>query len=175
VRPQANPLPLGFLALAAATLLVGGLQLGWLEPSDGHDVALVLLAFVFPAQLVASIVGYQRGDIVAGTAMGILAGTWLSVGVVMLTHAPGSTSDALGLYLLLAAVAMLVPAVTSATLGGLKLVATVVLTTVALRFAATGLFELTASSSWKHAAGLIGVVLCAIAVAGAALVALQDA
>ena len=31
LRPIGNPLPLGFLALAAGTLLVSGLQLGWLQ------------------------------------------------------------------------------------------------------------------------------------------------
>jgi uncharacterized protein len=35
LRPIGNPLPLGFLALAAATLLVSGLQLGWLNPPRG--------------------------------------------------------------------------------------------------------------------------------------------
>lgn len=38
--------------------------------------------------------------------MGVLAGTWLTIGLVQLTGAPGATSDALGLLLLIAAVAM---------------------------------------------------------------------
>jgi succinate-acetate transporter protein len=79
LRPLANPLPLGFLALAGATLLVSGLQLEWLQPSDGMDVALILTAFVFPLQLVASVFGFLARDVVAGTGMGILAGTWLAV------------------------------------------------------------------------------------------------
>ena len=37
--PIGNPLPLGFLGLAGATLLVSGLQLGWLDASQGKDVA----------------------------------------------------------------------------------------------------------------------------------------
>jgi succinate-acetate transporter protein len=49
LRPIGNPLPLGFLALAAATVLVSGLQLGWLATDQGRDVALILIAFVFPA------------------------------------------------------------------------------------------------------------------------------
>jgi hypothetical protein len=36
LRPLASPLPLGFLALAAATLLTSALQLGWLAP-DSSD------------------------------------------------------------------------------------------------------------------------------------------
>jgi uncharacterized protein len=37
-------------------------------------VALILIAFVFPLQLVASILGFLARDVVAGTGMGVLAG-----------------------------------------------------------------------------------------------------
>ncbi len=110
LRPIGNPLPLGFLALAAGTLLVSALQLEWLQPTDGSQVALIIVAFVFPLQLLASVFGYLARDVVAGTGMGLLSGTWLSIGLVKLTSEPGATSDALGLFLLLAATAMLVPA-----------------------------------------------------------------
>lgn len=172
LRPLANPLPLGFLALAAGTLLVSGLQLDWLQPAEGSDVALILLAFVFPLQLVTSIFGYLARDVVAGTGMGLLAGTWLSIGLVTLTAEPGATSDALGLFLLLAAVAMLVPAAAS-SMG--KLAATAVLGTTAVRFAVTGLYELSAAELWKDVAGIVGLVLCALAVYAAAAMALEDA
>src|SRR5829696_7592748 len=172
LRPIGNPLPLGFLALAGGTLLVSGLQLGWLEPQAGTHVGLILIAFVFPLQLVASVFGYLARDVVAGTGMGVLAGTWLSIGLVQLMSQPGSTSDALGLFLLLAAVAMLVPAVASAT-G--KLVATAVLTTTALRFVTTGLYQLTAGDAWKAVAGVVGLILCALAVYAALAMAMEDA
>lgn len=173
LRPIANPLPLGFLALGAGTLLVSGLQLGWLAPTQGPDVALVLLAFVFPLQLVASIFGYLGRDVVAGTGMGLLAGTWLSIGLVTLTApAPGATSDALGLFLLLAGTAMLIPFSAAAT-G--KLAAAAVLGATALRFTATGLYELTASGTWKDVAGVIGLVLLALALYAALALALEDA
>jgi uncharacterized protein len=172
LRPIGNPLPLGFLALAGATLLVSGLQLGWLSESEGRNVALILIAFVFPLQLVTALFGYLGRDVVAGTGMGILCGTWLSVGLVTLTSPAGSTSDALGLFLLLAAVAMLVPA--SAAASG-KLVAVAVLGTTALRFACTGIYELTASDTWKDIAGVVGLALCAIAVYAALAIALEEA
>jgi uncharacterized protein len=172
LRPIGNPLPLGFLALAGGTLLVSGLQLGWLSDSQGKDVALILIAFVFPLQLVAAVFGFLGRDVVAGTGMGILCGTWLSVGLVTLTSPAGSTSDALGLFLLLAAVAMLVP--TAAAASG-KLVAVAVLATTALRFACTGIYQLSASDTWKDVAGVVGLALCAIAVYAALAVALEDA
>jgi succinate-acetate transporter protein len=172
LRPIANPLPLGFLALAAATLLVSGLQLGWLKPSEGHAVALILVAFVFPLQLLSSIFGFLGRDVAAGTGMAVLAGSWLSMALVALMSPPGSTSDALGLFLMIAAVAMLVSASAAAT-G--KLVPAAVLTTTALRFAATGAYQLTAGSSWKQVAGIVGLCLCALAVYAALAMALEDA
>jgi len=172
LRPIANPLPLGFLALAGGTLVVSGLQLGWLEPADAHDVALILLAFVVPLQLVTSVFGYLGRDVVAGTGMGLLSGIWLSVGLVMLGAEPGGTSDALGLFLLIGAVAMTVPALTA--VSG-KLVPAAVLTGAALRFATTGVYELSASKTWEDAAGIVGLALCAIAVYAALALALEDA
>jgi uncharacterized protein len=172
LRPIGNPLPLGFLALAGGTLLVSGLQLGWLEPKDGQHVALILLAFVFPLQLVASIFGFLGRDVVAGTGMGVLAGTWLSISLVQLTSPPGSTSDPLGMLLLLSATAMLVPAAAS-SMG--KLVPALVLVTTAVRFATTGLYELTASSAWQDAAGVVGLVLCGLALYAALAMVLEDA
>src|SRR3954452_14236426 len=111
LRPPGHHLPLGFLGLAAASTVVAGLQLEWFNPTEGHTVALVLIAFVFPVQLIASIFGYLNRDAVAGTGMGVLAGTWLTVGLVQLGANPGSTSKALGLFLFVAATAMVLPAI----------------------------------------------------------------
>ena len=171
LRPLGNPLPLGFLALAAATLLISALQLDWLQPQEGSQVALILIAFVFPLQLLASILGFLSRDVVAGTGMGILAGTWLSIALITLTGPAGATSDPLGIFLLLAATAMAIPAAASAT-G--KVVPAAVLATTALRFAATGLYEITASSAWEDTAGIIGLALCAVAVYAAAAMAIED-
>lgn len=173
LRPIANPLPLGFLALAAGTLLVSGLQLGWLAAAESRDVGLILLAFVVPLQLVASVFGFLARDVAAGTGMGLLSGTWLSIALVTLSAPePGATSDALGLFLLLAGSAMLVPFAAAAT-G--KLVPAAVLGTTALRFGLTGLYQLTAASGWKHAAGIVGLVLLGVALYAALALALEDA
>jgi succinate-acetate transporter protein len=172
LRPIGNPLPLGFLGLAGGTLIVSGLQLGWLDQSQGTQVAVMLIAFVFPLQLLTSIFGYLGRDVVAGTGMGVLAGSWLSIALVMLTSAPGSTSDALGLLLLLSGVGLLIAAVAAAS-G--KLVATAVLGTAAVRFACTGMFELTASGTWEDIAGVVGLVLLALGIYAAMAIALEEA
>ncbi len=172
LRPLANPLPLGFVGLAGATLLLSGLQLGWLEAEEGQAVALALIAFVFPLQLLTSIFGYLACDVVVGTGMGILCGTWLTTGLIVLTSPPGAASDALGLFLLLAATAMLIPA---AAASAAKLVPAAVLGGAALRFAVTGVYELSGSGSWEDLAGVVGVALCALALYAALAMALEDA
>jgi succinate-acetate transporter protein len=172
LRPIANPLPLGFLALAAGTLMVSALQLGWLASSDGATVAIFLIAFVAPLQLVTSVFSYLARDIVAATGMGILSGTWLSIGLVMLNSPPGATSDPLGLFLLMAGIAMWAPA---AGAVATKLVPAAVLGTAGLRFLVTGAYELSAASSWQHIAGIVGLILCGLGVYAAYAMILEGA
>jgi uncharacterized protein len=173
LRPLANSLPLGFLALGGGTLVLAGLQLGWLDPTQGHAVALILLGFVFPLQLVAAVLGFLSRDVVAGTGMGILAATWLAVALVTVTAAPGSTSAALGLLLIFSAGALLVPAVV-ATSG--KVVPVVVLLTTSLRFLTSGIYELGvgAGVGMKETSGVVGLVLCAVAFYAALAMAIED-
>jgi uncharacterized protein len=102
--------------------------------------------------------------------MGILASTWLTVGLVMLPSPPGSTSDALGVLLIVAAIAMLWPA-TAAWLS--KLVPAAVLTLASLRFASSGAYQLTASDTWADLTGWIGIVL-GVAALYAALASLLE-
>jgi uncharacterized protein len=44
-----------------------------------------------------------------------------------------------------------------------------------LRFACTGIYELTASGTWQDIAGVVGLMLCAVAVYAAWAVALEEA
>jgi uncharacterized protein len=172
LRPLASPLPLGLLGLAGATFVLAGLQLGWAEPAEGHQVALIVIGFTVPLQFSASLWSFLAHDAPAATAMGLLSGIWLAVGLVTLSSAPGSTSDALGLFLLVAAVAMLAPAVAA---SATKLVPAAVFATAALRFFLGGLNQLTGDAGWADAAGIVGLVLCALAVYAAYAAELEDA
>lgn len=160
LRPLAGPLTLGFFGLAAATFLLAGLQLGWLAPTEGRQVALCVLAFTVPLQFTASIVGFLARDGVAATGMGLLSGIWAGTGLVLLTARPGATSNALGLFLLVAGVAMLAPASAAAAS---KRVPSLVLATAGLRFVLTGIYEISGSGTWKHAAGVVGLILAVLA------------
>lgn len=172
LRPVAAATPTGFLGLAAATVVLAALNLGWVSSSEAHTAALVMIAFVFPLQATASIFGFLSRDGIVATAMAVLAGTWLTVGLATLTSPPGSTSDVLGVFLLMSAVAMLIPAV-GASLS--KLVPALVLGTAALRFATSGVYQLTSSAGWARVTGWIGIVLGILAVYAALAALLETA
>jgi succinate-acetate transporter protein len=171
LRPLASPLALGFFGLAGASITLAGLQLGWAEAAEGRNVALIVLAFTVPVQALASILGFLARDAVAATGMGLLAGIWGATGLVLLTSEPGSTSDALGLFLLLACVATLAPAA-AATQS--KLVPALVLGSAAIRFGLGGLHQLTGNEALEDVAGAWGLWLTAIAVYAGWAVELED-
>lgn len=168
LRPIGSPVALGFLALAGASLALSGTQLGWIPLTETRYVAFVLVAFAFPLELLASIFAFLARDSGVGTGMAILAGSWLAIALVKLASAPGSTSAALGTFLVFAGAALTVPAI-GAALG--KLVPALVLLTAALRFFLTGLYQLTASAGLQSAAGIAGLVV--LGLAGYAALALE--
>jgi succinate-acetate transporter protein len=171
LRPIASPLALGFLALGGATLVLSGLQLGWFAPQESSYVALALMAFGVPLQLLSSIFGFLARDPAAATGMGVLAASWFTIGLVKLDSAPAATSTVLGVFLVFSGSALLVPVV-GAALG--KLVPTIVLLTAALRFFLTGLYQLSANPGLQYAAGIIGLVLLGVAFYAALALTIED-
>jgi succinate-acetate transporter protein len=161
VRPVASPSTIGLFGLAAGTFVLAGLQLEWVPQEQGDHVAFVLIGFAFASQLLASIVAVLARDVVVATAMCVLALTWLVTGLVLWTAPPGSTSDALGLLLIASCVTMALIGLT-ATLS--KVVPGIVFLVAAVRFGLTGVYELSADDGWKTAAGVVGLVLAALAV-----------
>lgn len=111
LRPLASPLPLGFLALFVGTMLVSAQQLHWVPVAETHHLALGVLVLTVPLQLIACIYGFLCRDVIASTGLGVLAGTWATIGVTLLTSVPGLNSPGLGILLVVAAGALLVPSV----------------------------------------------------------------
>src|SRR4051794_35689578 len=103
--------------------------------------------------------------------MGILTGTWLSIGVVMLRAAPGTTSRALALLLAMSAVGLALAA-GGAAMG--KVVPAAVLATTSVRFAVTALQQWTAADWCRTAAGVVGAFLAVLAVYAAVALLLED-
>jgi hypothetical protein len=172
LRPLASPLPVGFLALAIGSFVLAGLQLKWISATQGHAVGLCLIGLVVPLQAVSFVLGLLARDQAAGTAMGLLTGSWLAIGLVTLTGRPGATSGALGLLLTGSAAALLVPAAAAAAA---KPMAGAVITTTALRFGCAAAYELGAGAGWRTTTGVIGLVLAALGWYAGCALALEDA
>jgi uncharacterized protein len=161
VRPLASPSTIGLFGLAAGTFVLSGLQLGWVPQEQGDQVALALIGFAFVSQIIASIVATLARDGVVASAMAVLSLTWLVIGLVMWFGQPGATSDALGLLLIVSCVTMALIGLTAAMS---KLAPALVFLTASLRFGLTAVYQLSADSPWKTAAGIVGLFLAVLAV-----------
>jgi succinate-acetate transporter protein len=160
LRPIGSPLTIGMAGLAIASLVQSGLDLHWLAPTQSHDVGLILITVPFILQLLACVFSYLARDGATGAAVGVLSATWLSLGLVHLTSTPGSRSGALGLMLLTAGAMLCLSAIASVSAKPLP---ALVFTLAGLRFLIAGIYELGAISTWQHAAGIVGLVICGIA------------
>jgi succinate-acetate transporter protein len=172
LRPIGAPMPIGLFGLAAATFVLSGLQLGWVDQDQSQKVALVLIGFAFVAQLLAAVFSFLGRDGTVATAMSVLALTWLVVGLVLDTSPPGATSAVLGLFLLVTGIAMTMTGLAAATS---KLVPAAVFLLAALRFFTMAGYELSGDKAWQTTAGMLGLVLFAVALYAALAAELEDA
>ncbi|HET9074529.1 MAG TPA: GPR1/FUN34/YaaH family transporter [Solirubrobacteraceae bacterium] len=163
LRPIATPFPLGFAALATASLVIAGSELGWFSPTDRPIVAVLLIGFSFPLQLLSSIFGFLSRDTVAATGFAVQGATWLVVGLGLLMGRPGHVDHVIGV-LLLASSAWVAFCAFGSSLG--KLVPAAVMAAVSVRFLLTGLYQLSASRGLEHAAGIVGLLVVALAAYG---------
>ncbi|UDY24985.1 hypothetical protein [Nocardioides sp. Kera G14] len=169
LRPLATSLPLGFLALTVATTAFAALQLTWIPATDGRTIALGVLVLTVPLQLVACLMGFLSRDPVAATGMGLLSGTWGGVCLATLTSAPGALSDGLGVLVICAGIALLVPAAAATA----KLVPAAVITLSAVRFILTGIAEIDGGRGWMQTAAWVGLVLAIVSLYAALALELE--
>lgn len=160
LRPLGTPVALGLAGLVTASLVASGLELGWVDVTQRPHAAITFIAFAFPLQALAAVLAFLARDAAVGTAMGILSATWLATGLEYVASAPGTVSGSLGL-LLLAAGFLLAAAAAGATAS--KLVPAAVFTIEALRFVLSGIYELSGTNFWQDFAGVVGLVVVALA------------
>lgn len=165
LRPIAGSFPLGFAGLAAASVTVAGIELGWIGHSDTMHAGLIVIIVAPSLQLIASVFGFLARDAVAATGMGVLAATWACIGTVTVASRPGATSHALGTVLFLAGAAT---GVSAAVAASAKLVPAMVMGLTAVRFVVTGIHEFVPGPGWKTASGIIGLVVAVAALYGIA-------
>lgn len=172
LRPIASPMPLGFLAFAVGTAVTAMSSLGVVPSSDGHQVAVLLLTFTGPLQLLAAVFAFLARDVGAGTAFAVFAGTWVSTGTGQLLAPDGSTSPVTAVFFVALAVVALLLAV-SARSG--KPALTVLLVLSAARLVVLAVHEATGSSALDRAAGVVGSVIALASLYGALALLLEDA
>ncbi len=160
LRPIGSPLTVGMSGLVVASIVQSGLDLGWVAKTQTKDVGLILLAVPFVLQLLACVFSYLARDGAAGAALGVLATTWLGLGLVHITSRPGQVSGALGLLLLGAGAAL---AASSLAVGAGKLLSGLVFLIAAVRFGLAGIYEFSAVSVWQDVAGIVGLVVTGLA------------
>lgn len=160
LRPVGSPLTIGMSGLMIASLVQSGLDLGWIGKTETVNVGIILVTVPFGLQLLASVFSYLARDGATGAAVGVLATTWLALGLIHVVSRPGAVSGALGL-LLLGTGAVL--ALSSVVIASAKPLPAAVFLAAALRFVLAALHELSAVGFWQDAAGLLGLLITAVA------------
>jgi uncharacterized protein len=171
LRPIGSPLPLGLLALMCAGVLLSLQQLGAFPQSETQSIGLILVGFVVPLMLVATIFAYLGRDTVAGTALGLFTGAWLATALSLLESTPGQTSKVLGVFFLALAASFAV-IIAGASFG--KAGPAVVIVFGVARFALGGIYELTGNVAVEHAAAIVGFGLAAAALYSALATEIED-
>ena len=171
VRPIASALPLGFFAFGIGMLLLAGSANGWLPESDQHTVGLMLAAFVFPLQTIATVVAFLARDTFGATGLGLFSSSWLTFGLVDLNAQPGALSHAVGLYEF--GFAFTVAALAIAAMLGKPLIGTILLI-AATRAALAGSYEWGGSKTLYTVSGWLALSIFVIAVYGGLAFLLED-
>jgi succinate-acetate transporter protein len=160
LRPIGTPLTIGMARLVIASLVDSGLELHWIAVSQARQVGLILISVPFVLQLIACLFSYLARDGAAGAALGVLACTWLAMGLIHLVSVPEAVSGALGLLLLAAAGAL---ALSAAAAARGKPLPALVFVLAAIRFALAAVYQLSAVSVWQSVSGIVGLVVTGLA------------
>ncbi len=173
LRPIGSALPLGFLSFGIGMLLLGCFAIGWIPVSEQRDVGMLLVGFVFPLELVATIFAFLARDTLGATTLGLFTASWLALGLADLSAPAGTKSVALGIYLFGFATAVLLLS-TLSTLG--KPFFSVLLLCAAVRMVLSGVYEVSAGGkAYYHVSGGFALALAALAMYGGAALGLEDA
>ena len=116
LRPYASALPLGCFAFGIGNLLYSAFLLHWIPAAEARTLAVLLLGFVAPLQLLPCAMGFLSRDTGTATGMGIFGFSWLVQAVGILQANGDPPSIATGVFLL--ALAVCLAALTIVTISG---------------------------------------------------------
>jgi succinate-acetate transporter protein len=172
LRPIGSGLPLGFFSFGIGMLLLGCLSIGWIPVGEQKEVGMLLMSFVFPLELVATIFAFLARDTLGATTLGLFTTSWLALGWAYLEATTGKTSVALGVYLFGFATAIFLLALLS-TQG--KPFFSLLLLTAVTRMVLAGIYEAGGSHELLKVSGGFAIALTALAMYGGAALGLEDA
>ncbi|MEU6404276.1 hypothetical protein [Streptomyces sp. NPDC046985] len=157
MRPIGTALPLGYLAFALGMIMLSGDALGWFK---GEEIllGLVLAAYVFPLQLVATVMVFLGRDSASATILGLFTTSWLALGLLDVFKQPGSLPTVQGVFSLAFGVAVLGLAVVASLA---KPLFAVVLVLCSARAVVDGVFILTDVPAVAFATGCIALATTA--------------
>ncbi|MDX6436746.1 MAG: uncharacterized protein QOK34_1580, partial [Gaiellaceae bacterium] len=141
--------------------ILGGIGIHSIPVGDVKTAGLLLAAFVFPLELIATVIAFLARDTTGATTLGLFAGSWLAVGLALANAKPGETSRSLGYFLVYFGAVVVLLAV--AALFGKPLIGVLLLLS-SVRAILAGVYELTGDKGWETAGGWL-----AFLIAGAAL------
>lgn len=172
VRPYGSALPLGFFSFGVGMALLGGIGVGWIHGADLKTAGLLIALFVFPLELLATVIAFLARDTATAAALGMFSTSWLALGLADFSApVPGKKSAAIGIYLVMFAVMVL--ALAAASLLGKPLLS-ILLLVAGGRSLLFGSWELGAGHHVLYAAGVIGLVLAGASVYGGLAFLLED-
>jgi uncharacterized protein len=171
IRPLGSGLPLGFFAFGLGMFILGAVGVQSVPATDVKTAGLLLAAFVFPLELLATVVAFLARDTAGATTLGLFTGSWLAVGLAFLTAKPGETSRSLAYFLVYFAAVVVLLAV--GAMFGKPLIATL-LVLASARAALGGIYEFTGGTGWETAGGVLAFVIAAIALYGGLAFLLED-
>jgi succinate-acetate transporter protein len=171
VRPLGSALPLGFFSFGVGMFILAGIGVHSIPASDVKTAGLLLAAFVFPLELVATVIAFLARDTAGATTLGLFTGSWLAVGLALHSAEPGATSRSLGYFLLYFGAVVVLLAV-GAMLG--KPLIGVILLLSAARAILGGIFELTGDKGWETTGGGLAFFISGLALYGGLAFLLED-
>lgn len=172
LRPIGSGLPLGFFSFGIGMLLLGCLSIGWIPVAEQRQVGMLLISFVFPLELVATVMAFLARDTLGATTLGLFTTSWLALGWAYISSTPGATSTTIGIYLFGFATAALLLALLS-ILG--KPFFSVLLTLAVTRMVLSGYYEVGGAHEWLKVSGGFAIGLAALAMYGGTALGLEDA
>lgn len=171
LRPLASALPLGFLSFGIGMFLLGAQGAGWIPVGQAAQLGLVLAAFVFPLELLATIFAFLSRDVLSASALGLFSTSWLTLGLVDMTAQPGQTSKVVGFYLFAFTVAIAVLALVG-FLG--KPLISLLLLISAARALLQAIYEMSGTTGAERGSGYVALVIAGMAGYGGLALLLED-